>query len=102
MNRSLSLPDRSAMRRVVRRIGVRRQRRGPRVVLPMMGLSGSLVVMSTAIHHCDDGPHGTGLLPHDLTAEELAAAPAIDDLDALVIEDLTDEEYEAFLDAITS
>ena len=57
--------------------------------------------MSTARHR-DYGPHGTSLLPHDLTARVLAGVPVIDDLDALVIEDLTDEEYKAFLGAITS
>jgi hypothetical protein len=58
--------------------------------------------MSTAHRFGDDGPHGTSLLPHDLTADELAAVPVIDDIADLVIDDLTDEEYEVYLDAITS
>lgn len=46
-----------------------------------------------------DGPHGTSLLPPPLTAEELAALPVFSPED-FVIEDLTDEEYEAFLTAL--
>ncbi|MBI2703695.1 MAG: hypothetical protein HYX32_00165 [Actinobacteria bacterium] len=45
-------------------------------------------------------PHGFNLLPRDLTEEELDAAPVLKSLDDLVIEDLTDEEYEAFLTAL--
>ena len=46
-----------------------------------------------------DGPYGTSLLPPPLTAEELAALPDFSPED-FVIEDLTDEEYEAFLTAL--
>lgn len=46
-----------------------------------------------------DGPHGTSLLPAPLTEEELAALPVFSPED-FVIEDLTDEEYEAFLAAL--
>lgn len=66
-----------------------------------VGRSGSLVVVSNAAQH-HDRPHGTGLLPRDLTAEELAAGPVIDDLDALLIDDLTDDEYAKFLAALSS
>lgn len=38
-------------------------------------------------------------LPRDLTYADLAALPAYQ-RDDFVIEDLTDEEYEAFLDAL--
>jgi hypothetical protein len=57
--------------------------------------------VSTAAEH-QDGPHGTNLLPRDLTPEELAAGPIIDDLDSLLIDDLTDDEYEKFLTALSS
>ena len=46
-----------------------------------------------------DGPHGTSLLPAPLSAEELAALPVFSPED-FVIEDLTDEEYDAFLTAL--
>ena len=72
------------------------------IAVPKGGWSGTVSPMSTAIQTGGDGPHGTSLLPHDLTAQELAATPTIDDIGTLVIDDLTDEEYEAFLDAITS
>jgi hypothetical protein len=50
----------------------------------------------------DDGPHGLSLLPRDLTPDEIANAPVLQSLDDLVIEDLTAEEYQAFLDALDS
>jgi hypothetical protein len=39
--------------------------------------------------------HGVGLLPPDLTSDELAGAPVLESLDALVV-DLDDEEDDAF------
>lgn len=47
-------------------------------------------------------PHGTGLLPRDLTPDELGAAPVLTSLDQLLIVDLTDEEADAFAAAIAS
>ena len=47
----------------------------------------------------DDAPKGLSLLPRDLTPEEIAAAPVYHEDDWL-IEDLGDEEYQAFLDAL--
>jgi hypothetical protein len=54
--------------------------------------------MSDGVRDIDE-PHGTSLLPHPLTKEELAALPVFSP-DDFVIEDLTDEEYEAFLAAL--
>ena len=45
-------------------------------------------------------PHGTAQLPRDLTAEQLAAAPALASADALLIDDLTDVEDDDFAAAI--
>lgn len=39
-------------------------------------------------------------LPRDLTADQLAAAPILESLDALTIDDLTHAEADAFLDAL--
>ena len=57
--------------------------------------------MSNPASHDHDGPHGTSLLPRDLTEAEFAAAPILESLDALVIEDLTDDEYDSFLAALS-
>jgi hypothetical protein len=45
--------------------------------------------------------HGVGLLPPDLTSDELAGAPVLESLDALVV-DLDDEEDDAFAVALMS
>lgn len=42
------------------------------------------------------GPHGTSLLPRDLSADDLSAAPTFATTDALLIEEFTDLEDEAF------
>jgi hypothetical protein len=47
-------------------------------------------------------PHGTSLLPRDLSADQLAAAPTLATSDALLIEELTDLEDEAFAAALRS
>lgn len=60
----------------------------------------SLVTVSNAAHHDHDGPQGLNLLPRDLTEEELEAAPVLESADDLIIEDLTDEEYDAFIAAL--
>lgn len=44
----------------------------------------------------DEAPHGTALLPADLTEDQLGAAPVLDTIDCLLIEDLTDDEDDAF------
>jgi hypothetical protein len=48
-----------------------------------------------------DGPHGTNLLPHDLTEQELMAAPVLESLDVLEVADLTDDEYGIFTAALS-
>jgi hypothetical protein len=42
------------------------------------------------------------LLPRDLTPEQLAGAPVLGSVDALVIDGLTDDEYDAFIAALSS
>lgn len=46
-----------------------------------------------------ESQHGLDLLPRDLTTDELAAAPVLDSLDALLL-DLTDDEDDAFAAAL--
>ena len=58
--------------------------------------------MSDAAHDADDTPHGTALLPRDLTEDELNSAPVLASVDALVIEELSEDEYEAFAAALSS
>ncbi len=57
--------------------------------------------VSDAVAQPSDGPHGTSLLPLDLTDDEAAAAPVLASLDDLEIAGLTDDEYERFLDALS-
>jgi hypothetical protein len=45
-------------------------------------------------------PHGTVLLPRDLTAEQLRLAPVLGSVDRLLVDRLTDVEDEAFARAI--
>ena len=56
--------------------------------------------MSTAAATGDSRPHGTGLRPSRLTPEELAKAPVLASLDALAIDDLSDDEHDRFLAAL--
>lgn len=58
--------------------------------------------MSNAAADQHDVPHGTALLARDLTADELSAAPLLPSVEDLVIEDLTDDEDEAFASALRS
>jgi hypothetical protein len=37
-----------------------------------------------------------------MSAEQIATSPPVDDLDALLIDDLTTDEFNAFLDAINA
>ena len=68
---------------------------------PDFGVAGSVVCVSDAASHDHDGSHGTSLLPRDLTDEEFAALPILESLEQLEIEDLTDDEYEKFVAAIS-
>jgi len=60
----------------------------------------TLELMSDAVRHTHGTAHGTALLPADLTPDQLASAPALTSLDALLIEDLTDDEDDAFAAAL--
>jgi hypothetical protein len=59
-------------------------------------------VSNTARQHDEDAPRGTSLLPRDLTPAQLTAAPVLASADSLNIDELTDEEYDAFLAALRS
>ena len=58
--------------------------------------------MSDAANDRLEVPHGTSLLPRDLTPDELVAAPVLASVDVLLIDDLTDDEDDAFAAAVTS
>lgn len=61
-----------------------------------------MVGVSDAADRQFDAPHGTVLLPSDLTDEQLAAAPVLASIDALLIEQLSEDEDEAFAAALDS
>jgi len=48
----------------------------------------------------DDSPHGTSLLPRDLTDDQFDAAPTLASVDALVLEELSQDEDDAFTAAL--
>lgn len=50
----------------------------------------------------DERPRGTSTLPPGLTEQELRDAPVLVSVEQLIIEDLTEEEFEAFDQAIHS
>lgn len=56
--------------------------------------------MSDAVSNGLGMPHGTSLLPRDLTADELMTAPVLQSMDTLLIDGLSDEEDDAFAAAI--
>lgn len=58
--------------------------------------------MSDAAGNGFETPHGIGLLPRDLTADNLSAAPVLLSADVLLIDDLSDEEDDAFAAAVGS
>ena len=58
--------------------------------------------MSDAAHSAEETHPGVGLLPRDLTEEQLAAAPVLASVDTLLIEDLDEDEDEAFAAALAS
>lgn len=62
----------------------------------------TLVDVSDLARNSDDAPKGTSLLPRPLTDNELAAAPVLASADALLIDDLTDDEDDAFAAALAS
>jgi len=61
-----------------------------------------MVGVSDAADQPDQAPHGTGLLPSDLTEDQLAAAPVLTSIDTLLIEELSVDEDEAFANALGS
>ncbi len=65
-------------------------------------LRGSVDLVSNAAQGKDERPHGASLLPRDLDEAQLAAAPTLGSVDALLIDDLTVEESEAFFAALDS
>lgn len=56
--------------------------------------------MSDAAHPQDEAPHGSLLLPDDLTEEQLDAAPVLASIDTLLLEDLSEDEDDAFAAAL--
>jgi hypothetical protein len=56
--------------------------------------------MSDAAHRNDRTARGASLLAADLTPDQLASAPVIASLDTLLIDDLTDDEDDAFAAAL--
>ncbi len=54
--------------------------------------------MSNPVPHSH--PSGFDGFPRDLTEDELNSGPVVTSLDELLIEDLTDEEADAFFDAL--
>ena len=62
----------------------------------------AMVGVSDAADQPDQAPHGTELLPSDLTEDQLAAAPVLTSIDTLLIEELSVDEDEAFANALGS
>ena len=58
--------------------------------------------MSDQAHEDLGRPLGPSSLPRDLTPEELAAAPVLASVDALLIDDLSEDEDEAFAAALSA
>lgn len=49
-----------------------------------------------------DQPHATALSPRDLTSEELQGAPVLASADSLLIDELSEDEDDAFAAAMGS
>jgi hypothetical protein len=58
--------------------------------------------MSDLAQGDNDGPQGLSTLPRDLTEEELRRAPVLASADLLIMDDLTEDEFEAFDRAVHS
>lgn len=58
--------------------------------------------MSNAATHDEPVPHGTTLLARDLSPAELRSAASLASVDALVIEELSIDEDDAFAAALDS
>jgi hypothetical protein len=61
-----------------------------------------MVGVSDAADRRDESRHGTARLASDLTDEQLANAPVLASIDTLVIEELSEDEDEAFAAALES
>ena len=57
--------------------------------------------MSDAARHRASVPGGTKSLRADLTEDEMASAPFLDSVDRLLVDDLADDEDDAFAAALT-
>ena len=58
--------------------------------------------MSNAANNNEPVPHGTALLARDLTPAELRSAPSLASIEALLIEDHSAAEDDAFAAALDS
>ncbi len=58
--------------------------------------------VSDSVRPSGEAPHGTSLLPSDLTDDQLDAAPVLDSIDALSIGDLSEDEDDAFAATLES
>ena len=67
-----------------------------------IGRVSSMEAVSDLARGDSDRPQGLSTLPRDLTEEELRRAPVLASADLLVMDDLTEEEFEAFDRAIHS
>lgn len=50
--------------------------------------------------HPSETPHGTSLLPADLSDDQLDAAPVLASIDALLIDELSEDVDDAFVAAL--
>ncbi len=60
------------------------------------------MAVSDAVRPSSETPHGASLLPADLTDDQLDAAPVLDSIDSLLIEELAEDEDDAFATALKS
>ena len=58
--------------------------------------------VSDAVRPHEEAPRGTSVSPRDLTDEELAEAPVLESVDALLIDELSPDEDDAFAAALDS
>mgnify|MGYP001428757193 CR=1 FL=1 len=58
--------------------------------------------MSDAARNRGETPRGLTLLPRAMTSDELDNAPVLESVDALLIDDLSDDEDDAFAAALES
>ena len=61
-----------------------------------------MVVVSDAVRPPGEAPHGTSLLPADLSDDQLDATPVLESIDDLLIDELSEDEDDAFAAALES